>query len=203
MFLLFLAAWATILLEGRIGVPKNPHKAFDLARFGAENGCPHCTGVLARCHLGGDGCQEDLDEAKKLAKESAAAGSHYGDFVLGYLAYDRGHHDLAKRHWQKAASLGLAVAMVNLATMYLRETQEIKFDLRRGLGSERATLDVIFLEADAFELLNDACQKGHPKAWQELGVMYFYGTYVPLNMDNASVYFERSRKAGNVECLIA
>jgi TPR repeat protein len=203
MFLPFHAAWATIRLEGRDGVPKNYREAFAIASFGASHECPHNKGVLSRCYLAGMGCPEDLVKAEMLAKESAAAGSCYGYSVIGYFAYDRGHNDLAKVHWQKAADLGLAAAQVNLATLYLREAQVIKFEIRHGQGSERAALDALILEADAFELLIEACQEGHPKAWQELGVMYFHGTYVPLNMDNASACFERSRKAGNVELLIA
>jgi TPR repeat protein len=199
----FISSLATIFLEGREGVPKNPQKAFVLATLGVRHGYPHALGVLARFFLGGYGCEENLLIAEFLAKKSAAAGSHHGYFVLGYLSYERNNYELAKKHWQKASELGLAVAQVNLATLYLGYALSIKFDIRHGKGSERSALDVLFLEEDAFDLLIDACQKGHPKAWQELGVMYFYGTYVPLNMDNASLCFERSRKAGNVECLIA
>jgi len=137
-----------------------------------------------------------------LAKESASAGSRYGHFVLGYLAYDRGHDDLAKMHWLKAAELGLAVAQVNLAELYLLEAQLIKYYVRLGLGSERAILDVFFLEKDAFDLLIEACLKGHPNAWEKLGSMYFHGIHVTLNMDIASACFERSRRAGNVQLLI-
>lgn len=150
--------------------------------------------------LGGFGCEQSILVAKYLAEKSA--GNRYGHFVLGYLAYDRGHHDLAQKHWQKAAYLGLVVAQVNLATLYLREAHAIKFEIRHEQGSERAVLDALILEADAFELFIEACQKGHPKAWQELGMMYFYGTHVLFNRDNASACFKRSRKAGNVQLLL-
>lgn len=173
MFLLFLAAWATILLEGRFGVSKNHKRAFALASFGAENGCPHCKGVLARCYLGGFGCPENLDEAEKLAKESAAAGSHCGDFVLGYLAYERGNHDLAKMHWQKAAALGLAVAQVNLAKLLILQCLGIENHMRQTLAKpiEHTFLELVILKKKAFDLLFEACQKGHPMAWHELGTL--------------------------------
>jgi hypothetical protein len=47
---------ATDLLEGR-GVPTNYERAFALASSGANYGCHHCEGVLARCFLTGYGCQ--------------------------------------------------------------------------------------------------------------------------------------------------
>jgi TPR repeat protein len=164
---------ATILIEGRSGVPKNPHKAFALARFGAENGCSHCEGVLARCYLGGYGCKEDPVEAEKLATASAAAGSHYVDFVLGYLAYERGNHDLAKMHWQKAADRGLAVAMVNLAKMLIEQSRRMEHDMRQTIcmPTRHAFLELVILKKKAFDLLVEACQKGHPMAWHELGTL--------------------------------
>jgi len=198
-----LAEQATFFLEGRRGVPKNPRIAFALASFGVRRGCPHCKGVLARCFLGGIGCDESIVVAKYLAEKSAAAGSRYGHFVLGYLAYDRGHHDLAKNNWKKAAELGLAVAQVNLGMLFLNESHALRRTIEDDQGSERAALDALILEADAFDLFIEACKKGHPKAWQELGVMYFHGIYVALNMDNASACFKHSREAGNVELLLA
>lgn len=198
-----LSSFATLFTEGRVDVPKNSRIAFALASLGVRHGCPHCKGVLARCFLGGIGCDESIVVAKYLAEKSASAGSRYGHFVLGYLAYDIGHIELAKYHWQIAADLGLAVAQVNLGMLFLNESHALRLTIEDDQGSERAALDSLILEADAFDLFIEACKKGHPKAWQELGVMYFHGIYVALNMDKASACFKRSRKAGNVELLLA
>lgn len=164
---------ATILIEGRSGVPKNPHKAFALARFGAENGCHHSEGVLARCYLGGYGCQENLVEAEKLATASAAAGSRYGYFVLGYLAYDKDDYTSAKMHWQKAAELGLAVAQVNLAKLLIIQCLCLESQMRKTLAMpiEHTFLELVMLKKKTFDLLIEACQKGHPMAWHELGTL--------------------------------
>jgi TPR repeat protein len=167
------AALAAILLEGRRGVPKNPNKAFALASFGASHGCPHCIGVKARCRLGGFGCPENLAEAERLAKESATAGSRYGYFVLGYLAHDKGHDDLAQEYWQKAADLGLAVAQVNLAKLLNIKCLRMENHMRQTLCMpiESSFLELVILKKKAFDLLVEACQKGHPIAWEELGTM--------------------------------
>ena len=180
MYLLFLAAWATILLEGRYGVPKNPHRAFALANLGVRHGCLHCTGVLARCFLGGFGCEESLVVAKYLAKKSA--GNSYSDFVLGYLAYDGGHHDLAQKHWQNAADHGLAVAQVNLAKLFIDQSRLMERSManERSNPSERAFLQLIVLKKKALNLFVEACQKGHPSAWGEIGRMCNeFGDFAP------------------------
>jgi len=197
-----LAGQATLLIEGRTDIPKNFARAFSLACLGVRRGCIHCLGVLARCYYGGFGCHVDELLAEFLAKKSASAGSRYGYFVLGNLAYKNNHLYLAKMYWQNAANLGLAVAQVNLAKLYLNEAEAIKCERIRGNVSERASLDILFLEEDAIELLFTASTSGHPIAWQELGLMYMHGTYVPLNMLIASTCFMRSRRAGNEELLI-
>jgi TPR repeat protein len=173
MLLLFPAVLATIFLEGRYGVSQNLHRAFALASLGVRHGCLHCTGVLARCFLGGFGCEESKVVAEYLAQKSAATDSRYGHFVLGYLAYDRGHHDLAQKHWQKAASLGLAVAQVNLAKMLIEQSRQMEHDMRqtRYMPARHAFLELVILKKKAFDLLIEACQKGHPIAWNELGMM--------------------------------
>ena len=182
MKLLFLAAWAAILLEGRDGVPQNLHRAFALASYGVRHGCLHCVGVLARCFLGGFGCKESITVAEYLAQKSAAAGSRYGYFVLGYLAYDRGHHDLAQKHWQKAADLGLAVAQVNLAKLFIDQSRLMERSManERSNPSERAFLQLIVLKKKALNLFVEACQKGHPSAWGEIGRMCNeFGDFAP------------------------
>jgi TPR repeat protein len=200
MFLLLLyASRATVLLEGREGVPKNFERAFALASFGAEFGCPHCKGVLARCFLAGYGCQLDLALAERLAQESADVGSRYGLYVLGYLAYEKGRVVAAKTYWQKAADLGLAVAQFNLASLLVRVRQSLR-TLLEIQKKEEHYLELCRLiqqlDEESFLLYLEASKTGYPSAWQELGVMFHYGIAVYTDMSLASQCFAKARKAG-------
>jgi len=200
MFLLLLYAMrATVLLEGREGVPKNLKRAFALASKGAKFGCPHCKGVLARCFFAGYGCQLDLAKAERLAQESADARSSYGLYVLGYLAYDKGRLVAAKTYWQKAADLGLAVAQFNLASLLVRVRQSLR-PLLQKQQKEEHYLElyclILHLDKESFLLYLEASKKGYPSAWQELGAMFHHGIVVDVNMDWASRCFAKARKAG-------
>jgi len=171
----WLAPFAILLIEGRSWAPVNHNQAYFYANFGAEKGYHHCRGVMARCVLGGFGCQEDHQRAEFFADSSK--DSHYGSFVHGYLAYEKGYYELAKNHWQKAANLGLAVAKVNLAKLYIEESTVLEnvMRLNRDLPKEHTFLELIFLKKKAFDLLLEACQKGHPCAWSELTKLFNEG----------------------------
>lgn len=203
MFLLLLyASRATVLLEGREGVPKNLKRAFALASIGAEFGCYHCKGVLARCFFAGYGCQLDLALAERLAQESADAGSRYGLYVLGYLAYEKGRFVAAKTYWQKAADLGLAVAQFNLASLLVRVRQSLR-TLLEIQQKEEHYLElcrlILQLDEESFLLYLEASKKGYSSAWQELGMMFRKGITVAVNPSLASQCFDKSRNAGNQE----
>jgi TPR repeat protein len=193
-----LASYANLLLEGRTCLPKNHLKAFFLARLGAKKGCPHSKGVLARCFFAGYGCQADETQAMCLAQESAVTGSRYGLFVLGSIAYEKNDITTAKNYWQKAADLDLAVAQINLGSLLLLESQELRRVLEK---KDNSTLfnNVLNLEQKAFHLFLEAAHKGHPIGLQELGLMYHDGIGTSVDMKQASRYFLLSRLAGNID----
>jgi len=76
---------AGMLICGREGLPKNGSRAFQLADAGARLGCMHSVGALALCYTNGIGCARDRDRALMLARQSAAAGSRYGQLDVGEL----------------------------------------------------------------------------------------------------------------------
>ena len=114
------AELAWLLMNGREGVPADLNGAFKLAKEGAGLGCMHSLGVLAYCYLLGTGCRKNSTLSVKHASESNAAGSKYGQYVLGYI-YLRQMGDTAQAHTflQLAAAQGLDVAQTILGTMYL------------------------------------------------------------------------------------
>ncbi len=50
-------------------------------------GCAHSKGALGRCLANGAGVAEDVGRGLALARESAAAGSSFGQFVVGRCYY--------------------------------------------------------------------------------------------------------------------
>ena len=84
----FNAELAWMLMWGRSGVPEDKHAAFRAAREGTRLGCAHSKGVLALCYAWGVGCSRDCTRAMQLARESAVAGSKYGNYTLGRLHFN-------------------------------------------------------------------------------------------------------------------
>jgi hypothetical protein len=79
---------SNMLIDGRLGVRDDEKQAFELAQIGAAMGCAHSKGVLAFfCTEIED--REDIENGIALARESAAAGSCFGQYVLG-RCYDAG-----------------------------------------------------------------------------------------------------------------
>ena len=181
----FVAFWATLLLEGREGVPIHYEKAYRLAEIGDKKGCSACSGVLARCLYNGKGCAQDKTLALQLAHKSAASGSHFGYFMVGWKNYDDGDYANAFQMWQIAADLELATAQVNLGFMFAN-----------GEGVPKD-------ERKAFQLYQMAADKKHPEGYLNLSRMYFYGIGVKVDMDEASRYSQLVRQAGNSKWLLA
>jgi TPR repeat protein len=181
----FVAFWATLLLEGSEGVPINYEKAYKLAEIGVKNGCPACSGVLARCLYNGKGCTQDETLSLQLAQKSAASGSHFGYFMVGWKNYDDGDYANAFQMWQMAAELGLAAAQVNLGFM-----------LSNGEGVPKD-------EHKSFQLYQMAANQKHPEGYLNLSRMYSRGIGVKLDIDEASRYAQLARQAGNSKWLFA
>jgi hypothetical protein len=96
-------------------------QAFELAQIGAAMGCAHSKGVLAFfCTEIED--REDIEKGITLARESAAAGSCFGQYVLG-RCYDCGWGvaqdcDEGMRLRRLAAANGSDRAQYDLAMAY-------------------------------------------------------------------------------------
>jgi TPR repeat protein len=73
---------SSLLIDGRLGVRDDEKQAFELAQIGAAMGCAHSKGVLAFFCTEIEG-REDIEKGIALARESAAAGSCFGQYVLG------------------------------------------------------------------------------------------------------------------------
>jgi TPR repeat protein len=156
---------SSMLFEGRADVPKDCDRAFQMAAAGAVLGCAHSKGALGRCYVYGGRvasrlpAQFERDVAKGLAlgRQSAAAGSCFGLFVVGRcfeagwnLARDDAQ---ALRLYSLAAAQGHAHAQNRLGSM---------FEEGRGVAQD---------DAEAVRLWSLAAAQGHSHAQFNLGSM--------------------------------
>lgn len=89
-------AWILIQPADSKVVYRNRKRAHDLV---VNQSCIHCEGVLARCLIGGYGCDKNIPKGAKLAEKSAVAGSKYGQYIWGFVLL----HCTNKRVGSKAA----------------------------------------------------------------------------------------------------
>ena len=179
---LALKAWLHI--DGREGVAKDQKGAFQLVEEGARLGCHHCQGVLARCYMGGIGCEEDEARSLELARESSGLGSRYGQYTLGVL-YHTGSGGLAEDYAQAlafyrlAAAQGLDVAQYNLGYMYFR-----------GQGVEGN-------HTEALRWYQLAAAQGYSLALYYVAECYERGLGVAVDVAEAIRWYRRAQAAGH------
>jgi hypothetical protein len=82
-----------------------------LVEQGARLKCSHCIGALSRCLIGGFGCVKDAERGRKMAYQSAAAGSKYGQYMVGWLLHT-GFGSGLKNGVEAAVQYRLAAAQV-------------------------------------------------------------------------------------------
>jgi TPR repeat protein len=169
------AALSWLLIDGKCGIAKDFKKAFEVAMEGNRLNCVHSRGALARCYFAGRGVTQDTELALNLARESAAAGSCYGHFVLGTALFQGGTHQdyiRAISHWRIAAAQGLAAAQHNLGTMYTTG---------RGLPLDHG---------EALKLYNLAASQEYSPAQYSLGHVYENGLGVPVDLLKAFLWYQ-------------
>jgi hypothetical protein len=168
---------SSMMFEGREGVPFNKHRAFQLASAGVVLGCVHSKGALGRCYI--SDLFQDVAKGLALARESAAAGSCFGQFVVGEC-YDEARgvtRDRAEavRLYRLAAAQGHAGAQYNLGAM---------------LEDDYGNL------AEAMQMFRLAAAQGHAGAQCCLGLMFEEGRGVERDRAEAVRLYRLSAAQG-------
>ena len=152
------ALLSSMLLDGRLGVRNDEKQAFELAEIGAAMGCAHSKGVIAFF------CLEIEDRADRgrglaLARESAAAGSYFGQYALS-RCYEAG--------WGVAEDWDECMRLRRLAAA--NGSDRAQFDLGRaykhGYGDDAAPGD-----AEAVRWFRLAAAQGDYTAQRNLAYM--------------------------------
>jgi hypothetical protein len=103
------ARMSCLLIEGRPGVDVDQQCSFAFASAGTALGCMHSRGALGDCYLHGIGVAKDEKRGLALGRESAAAGSCFGQFVVGSCYY-RGDGGIFQDYVEAARLYRLAAA---------------------------------------------------------------------------------------------
>jgi len=164
-----------------IGGSENYDKAFELASNGEQSGCNNSKALLAICYYYGCGCKKNVDEALRLAKESADQGNKYGHLILGRILYWKSglscRHDAIK-HYMIAAEMELAEGLVTIGSMYIDGTS-LPMDKKIGL-----------------EIMMKAADQEYAPAYEQLGRCYEIGDGVPVNKSEARKWYQMAVDAG-------
>ena len=86
----------------------------------ARRCCAHSKGVLGRCYVYGAGVTQDVARGLALGSESEAAGSCFGQVVVGRSYYDAQDDAEAVRLYRLSAVQGHAEAQMLLGFMFER-----------------------------------------------------------------------------------
>jgi TPR repeat protein/serine/threonine protein kinase len=156
-------------------------QAVDLGHLGAMN---DMAGLLQQ---GGAGVPRDEEQAARLFRRAATAGSSTAMYGLGNaLTTGRGvAKDLeqAALWYRRAAGLGEVDAMYNLGVL-----------VGSGLGGPRDS-------TQAVELFQRAAAAGHSGAMFNLGVSYARGNGVAQNDERAAYWYHRAAHGGDVHAM--
>ena len=161
-----------MLMYGRSGLNENEERAFQFASYGAALGCAHSKGALGYCYLNGFGVAPDQAKGLALGRDSAAAGSCFGQHVVGvcyHHAYGGVAQDYteASRLYSLAVVQGHAMAQNNLGSMFAQ---------RHGVALDKA---------EAVRLFRLAAAQGLSVAQANLGYMFEHGQGVRKNRAEA------------------
>ena len=169
------------------------------------------------------GCSSDYNEVetyndkdvlyKKAAvlQDAAAQFTLGGNYYFGYNGYTQDYSQ-AKKWFEASAKQGHASAQYNLGLMYLKG-KVIPKDLNKAkLWLEKASnqghleaqvgLAGIYLTTNnknspkGLELLKQALKSNSPQAQLVMGVLYYNGTVLSQDMNEAKRYFDMACKNG-------
>jgi TPR repeat protein len=164
---------SSIMLDGRPGVRDDEKQAFELAKIGAAMGCAHSKGALAFFFIEIED-REDVEKGIALASESAAAGSYFGQYVLG-RCYNAGwgvaqDQDEGMRLSRLAAANGNDRAQLDLGMLY-----------KHGFDDDAARGD-----AEAVRWFRLAAAQGNDMAQRNLSFMLESGRGVAQDYAEAA-----------------
>ena len=163
--------------------PKNPARAAELYRQGAELGYSSCAGRLASCYMNGSGVEQDFAQAIDWLEYAAELGDWQAAEMLGELyrsprfrKYVDPDPEKAAAWYEKAAALGGGEAMA-------------------AVGSDYSSSD----PEEAVRWFRRAIDAGYVDGYYRMGQMYdYWGT---KEYEKARECYQQGAELGSRECM--
>jgi TPR repeat protein len=189
-----MAELSWMLCHGRLGLKRQPSRAFELASLGVQTNCPDSMAALSKCLADGCGCEKNLPRSLALAEQSAAAGSRLGHYQLGQLNYNSANFISSKYFLidNPAMDIEVAVQHFNLAAAQNMPSALVKLGFLREQGCAALPRD----HSQAVSLYHAATAFGHPDAYMRLALCYERGRGVPSDRQKAIELYILAHRAG-------
>jgi hypothetical protein len=174
-----------MLFDGRAGVAKDVKRAFAFASYGAALGCVHSKGMLGWSYVLGYGVAADAARGLALGRESEAAGSCFGQYVVG-ACYHSGIGGVAQDDAEAVRLFGLAAAQGHLKAQC---RLGVMFEFGRGVAQDAA---------EAIRWYRLAAAQGHTGAQFRLGYIFEHGQGVAQDKAEAIRWYRLAAEQGYV-----
>jgi TPR repeat protein len=174
-------------LNGHSAADKNFERAHELAARGAALGCSDSKGLLGWLTYKGRGVFRNKQTGEQLMRESADAGSAWGQWALGLMYYQRqsripGHcSEETVRYFRMAAEQGHPEAQFRLGKLF-----------QSGDGVALESVDL----SEAVRYYRMAADQGYSAAQFELGRLYENGSGVAQDFAEAHRYYRMATSQG-------
>ena len=180
------ALLSTILIEGRKDVLANEVSAQQFASAGVALGCDHSKGALARCILDMPGIlysnRTENPECLVLAKESAQAGSPFGNYILA-MCFNYG--------------LGLPKDELEIMRLLKLAADDGHAEAMRAYAHRIVNFGANPDYSKVASLLREAAGQGLALAQCNLGLMFMHGLGFAVDYQTAKEYFQLAAEQEN------
>lgn len=167
-------ALAEIYLLGK-NTERDPQKAYQHAKFAADQNDPEGLRLLGDIHRYGLGRAVDADTARQYYQRSADLGN--------LVAYQKLLSDSALNNQQNyELTKEIALQRQEAERLY-----KLAFAAHYGLKRQQNY-------AEALDLYHQSAERGHSKSQTNLGMMYYSGQGVPVDYAQAAKWFEAAAK---------
>lgn len=204
------------------GVEKNKEKAKELFHEAADKGNYHAMTMLGECYRHGYACAVDYAKAVEWYNKAIEDESEYMAFNGLGILYDDGRgierdSTQAIVYFERAAELGLAPAMGNLAASYydIGDKELAMYWAEKALEGDEENPFALNILADVnilddcvspnhekgIQLLQKAADLGNIRAMRNLGLCYKNGLAAEVNYYLAEKWLQEAAKRGDAEAM--